>query len=167
MAAPYYSCRRCRRFLFTPADVGSHVVGSHSFSYRRASKGCAAGGAEAPAAASPCTSFFLLDALPWMHAPGSAVSSKLSCPGCAARLGDLSWAGSQCSCGTWVTPAIQLQKKAVEARGAWVAAPLVGLAGGDGGGGGSGGDSSGGGGVEGVEGGESAARAELSAAAPP
>ncbi len=145
----YYACRRCRRLLFTPSDLAAaHPVGSHAFSYRRAAKDCGgvpappaaaddpAGGAAAP---SPCTSFFLADALPWMCAAGSDVSSKLPCPGCGARLGDLSWAGSQCSCGTWVTPAIQLQKKAVELRGAAAAAPLAGLPVAAGGGGAEGG----------------------------
>jgi dual specificity phosphatase 12 len=142
----YYSCRRCRCFLFSPSDVGSHAVGSHAFSYRRAAKSGgvaparAAGAEGSPAEApSPCTSFFLSDALPWMSGASRDVSNKLACPGCGARLGDLSWAGSQCSCGTWVTPAIQLQKKAVELRGAAAAAPLAGLPGCGGGGGGGGG----------------------------
>jgi hypothetical protein len=32
------------------------------------------------------------------------------------RVGTLKWAGSQCSCGTWVTPALQVYKKVVDER---------------------------------------------------
>ena len=33
---------------------------------------------------------------------------KLHCPGCSARLGSFSWAGSQSAAGAWVVPAFQL-----------------------------------------------------------
>jgi hypothetical protein len=35
---------------------------------------------------------------------------------CHAVAGSLNWAGSQCSCGTWIAPAIQMNKKSVDER---------------------------------------------------
>jgi hypothetical protein len=41
---------------------------------------------------------------------------KLMCPNakCQSRIGTFSWSGSQCSCGTWVTPYIKLIKSKVD-----------------------------------------------------
>ena len=39
---------------------------------------------------------------------------KLACPKCAGRLGAFSWAGEQCGCGCWVTPAFQLHVSRVD-----------------------------------------------------
>jgi hypothetical protein len=63
-----------------------------------------------------CTSHFLAEAVQWMESASKDVEGRLSCPGCNARVGTLAWAGSQCSCGTWVNPAIQIQKKQVEEK---------------------------------------------------
>ena len=71
-----------------------------------------------PAPAAKCTSFFL-DALPpWMAASlaaGGAVEGKLLCE-CGAKFGSFDWAGTQCSCGAWVTPAIQVPMSKVDSR---------------------------------------------------
>jgi len=56
-----------------------------------------------------CSSLFLQEPLKWM---GSMVDYEgtLLCPNskCKAKLGSWNWGGSQCSCGTWVTPSISL-----------------------------------------------------------
>ena len=53
---------------------------------------------------------------PTTQEASSDVEGKLCCPKCAVRVGTLKWAGSQCSCGTWVTPALQVYKKVVDER---------------------------------------------------
>jgi dual specificity phosphatase 12 len=118
-----YSCRRCRCALFRDTVVSLHEIGAHGFSYRRAHKGAGGGGvggatlsSDGSSPAITCTSYFLSEALVWMSDASTDVEGKLNCPGCACRLGTLSWVGSQCSCGTWVTPAIQILKKYVEER---------------------------------------------------
>jgi hypothetical protein len=123
-----YCCKRCRRPLFTPDQLAGHEAGRHSFNYRRAAKeranpgasaaggsGGDGGGAEDAGGPSPCTSFFLSEALQWMEEASSDVEGKLTCPKCATRLGAVRWAGGQCSCewrlqrrylrlGVWLRP---------------------------------------------------------------
>jgi hypothetical protein len=62
-----------------------------------------------------CSSFFLEEVLPWMDEDLLA-EGKIHCPTpkCHARLGALQWSGSQCSCGTWVTPSIKITKSRVD-----------------------------------------------------
>ena len=126
-AAVIYSCRKCRAALFRGSQLSTHELGVHAFAAHRAAKDARAGAAGAAAAAaaavmdaaSACTSLFLVEPVKWMagSAGGAAAEGKLACPGgCGARVGTLSWAGSQCSCGTWVTPAIQFAKKALDTR---------------------------------------------------
>jgi len=64
-----------------------------------------------------CSSYFV-EPLSWM---GSALQTghlhgKLVCPNplCLAKLGSFDWAGSQCSCGAWITPAFQILKSKVD-----------------------------------------------------
>ena len=117
-----FSCRRCRGPLFRAAHVTAHVLGAHRFSRHRLNKDAAAGslapprsGADdAPLDEGACTSFFLAEALEWMRGASEGVEGKLHCPHCTARVGTLRWAGAQCSCGTWVTPAVQIARKAVD-----------------------------------------------------
>jgi len=122
-AAVLFCCRRCREPLFRPSHVSAHAVGAHGFSYHRTQKaaraaagGGAGGGGGGGGAGDACTSFFLTEALRWMERAAADVEGKLLCPRCAVRVGTLAWAGAQCSCGTWVTPALQIVKKAVDER---------------------------------------------------
>jgi dual specificity phosphatase 12 len=39
---------------------------------------------------------------------------KFHCPTCNAKVGNWIWSGTQCSCGTWVVPAIQIPKGKVD-----------------------------------------------------
>ena len=117
-----FTCRRCRGPLFRAAHVTSHEVGVHRFSRHRLNKDAAAGSLAPPRGGADdglrdeaaCTSFFLAEALAWMRGASEGVEGKLNCPCCAARVGTLRWAGAQCSCGTWVTPAVQIARKAVD-----------------------------------------------------
>lgn len=132
-----YTCRRCRQPLFKKTQVIAHQPNpSHTFSHRRIAKEVSR---DPSAATGPteCTSYFISEALVWMKAStkrvlatsyadsrngfgsqeaSSDVEGKLSCPKCQARLGMIRWAGGQCSCGTWINPAIQVSKSAVDER---------------------------------------------------
>ena len=94
-----FACRMCRTILFDEDDLEnpSHVVAQHGFSSRKRD-GHGAG---------RCESKFLADGLDWMG-DMSAAEGKLHCPKCDAKVGLWKWAGAQCSCGSWVTPAIQI-----------------------------------------------------------
>lgn len=84
-----------------------------------------------------CTSLFLneaaMESLPWLQAALAAggqqdgdegdgaagVEGKLCCPNarCRTRLGGFNWSGSQCSCGSWVVPAVQVVASRVDRKG--------------------------------------------------
>ena len=94
-----YSCRLCRRILFSEDDVEQHGV-----------SGMAAG--KVKYGASPCSSVFLAEVPAWLP----PIEGRIECPKCGCRLGSLTWSGSPCSCGTWVTPAIQFHSSRIDRR---------------------------------------------------
>ena len=98
-----YSCHKCRTILLGQDDLEDppHVPSKHSFSPRKHS------------GASSCHSLFLHSGLPWMGAMEDA-EGKLSCPRCETKVGNWNWSGAQCSCGTWVVPAIQIPTSKVD-----------------------------------------------------
>jgi dual specificity phosphatase 12 len=101
-----YACRICREILCGDDDLQDppHVPARHQFSYRKQMAGTAG---------SSCQSLFLGSGLPWMG-DISEHEGKFCCPYCNAKLGIWKWAGTQCSCGTWVTPAIQIPLSKVD-----------------------------------------------------
>ncbi|CAN0066801.1 unnamed protein product [Ascophyllum nodosum] len=110
-----YCCRMCRRTILTQGEVETHEVARQSFHRRKCKVGTST---------KVCSSVFLGEPLPWMkQQTGEVVEGKLFCPNksCGVRLGSLKWTGAQCSCGSWVTPAIQFPKKNLDVRSA---APL-------------------------------------------
>lgn len=42
------------------------------------------------------------------------VEGKFGCPKCDTKIGTWNWSGAQCSCGTWVVPAIQVPRSKVD-----------------------------------------------------
>lgn len=96
-----FACRKCRTILFGHDDLFDHVPSRHSFSRRHAS------------ASSRCESLFLSGSLGWMGYV-NAPEGKFDCPKCESKLGHWKWSGAQCSCGTWVTPAIQVPLSKVD-----------------------------------------------------
>lgn len=72
-----------------------------------------------------CSSYFV-EPMDWMrqtlHPDGNTggensygpLDGKISCPRCDSKLGNYSWAGLQCSCGAWITPAFSLHKSKVD-----------------------------------------------------
>lgn len=73
-----------------------------------------------------CSSLFLEEVLPWMDEDLLA-EGKIHCPTakCHSRLGALQWSGSQCSCGTWVTPSIKITKSRVDQLHEVSSVPIV------------------------------------------
>ena len=109
-----YTCRKCRTVLFGQDDFEDppHVPARHSFSARKVNHGSVLHRTSAPDRPF-CQSHFLRDGLPWMG-DMSAFEGKFGCPKCGTKLGTWHWSGSQCSCGTWVVPAIQIPLSRVD-----------------------------------------------------
>jgi dual specificity phosphatase 12 len=96
-----YACRICRSVLFGIEDQEDppHSQSLHDFRKKRQKVGhCTSG---------TCQNYFIAQPLPWMNGC-SDVEGKLHCPKCKTKVGHYSWTGAQCSCGTWVTPAIMV-----------------------------------------------------------
>ena len=109
-------CRRCSRLLALTEHTipHEHGAGARSFGIQKQRKGDARG--VGPGGGGwQCTSLFV-EPIAWMGDAlhDGAVSGKLACPKCAGRLGAFNWAGEQCGCGCWVTPAFQLHVSRVD-----------------------------------------------------
>jgi len=107
---PRYACRMCRTILFGENHLAQdHVQNRHSF------KKAMNGGKRATTPAAACQSIFCSDdVLQWLSPSGQDIEGKLTCPRCSHKIGHWKWAGAQCSCGTWVTPAIQIPVSKVD-----------------------------------------------------
>ena len=101
-----YACKRCRTVLFGEADLEDppHAQSLHGFRKKSASK---------TKQSSTCANHFLSGPLPWMDAL-DGMEGKLHCLQCKTKIGHYSWTGAQCSCGTWVTPAIMIPMSKVD-----------------------------------------------------
>jgi dual specificity phosphatase 12 len=104
---PRYACRMCRTVLFGQNHLAKeHVQNLHSF--KRANFD-----ATRPTVA--CQSIFCGESvLEWLSPNGEDVEGKLVCTKCSHKIGHWKWSGAQCSCGTWVTPAIQVPASKVD-----------------------------------------------------
>jgi dual specificity phosphatase 12 len=105
-----YSCSMCRRPLFTMDDLMPHQISQHDIAYHKRDKGNAVSADRVV-----CSSHYLQEPLQWMGNVDEN-EGKITCPKCTARVGFWKWDGQQCSCGTWVTPAIQVAKNRVDER---------------------------------------------------
>jgi len=106
----YYACRKCRTVLFRENDLENppHAESFHCFSIRKQKHAGLNLGANSH---NKCGSMFLQKELPWMDQTSSGEinssnEGKLKCPKCSSKVGVWKWSGTQCPCGTWVTPAI-------------------------------------------------------------
>ena len=106
-----FACKMCRTVLFNESDLEDppHTKSQHSFSTRKMKYGANMNFAE-----NRCQSAFLADGLDWMGDIRLSHEGKLSCPKCSGKLGLYKWHGTQCSCGTWVVPAIMVHKSRVD-----------------------------------------------------
>ena len=98
-----FRCKQCRNILFSSEDIEGHQIALHGLRHVRGPQ----------AGRSKCTSHFLEQPQPWMDLTG-ATSGKLYCPHCNTKMGSFDWSGSQCSCGTWVSPSIQILHSKVD-----------------------------------------------------
>jgi dual specificity phosphatase 12 len=131
----YYSCRKCRKALFGEDDLQDppHVPSKHTFSYRKQKHGSVAialnttnmtqthhesstnheeDDSNLLGTNSNCQSYFLQQPVDWMTT--NHTEGKLNCPHCDTKIGSYHWSGTQCSCGTWIVPAIQIHKSKVD-----------------------------------------------------
>ena len=105
-----FTCRKCRFQLFTIDDLESHQVGKHTFDGVKSTFPVQS--------RTKCHSVFVKEPPKWMNAEttSSASANRINCPKCNAKVGNASWVGTQCSCGTWVTPAFQFSKGKIDAK---------------------------------------------------
>lgn len=96
-----YACKRCRSVLFGVEDLEDppHDTSKHNFLKKRHKSGYANMGT--------CQNHCLAQPLPWMNGCNE-MEGRIHCFKCNTKLGHYSWTGAQCSCGTWVTPAIMI-----------------------------------------------------------
>ncbi|XP_068308830.1 probable inactive dual specificity protein phosphatase-like At4g18593 [Pyrus communis] len=114
-----FRCKKCRRVVASQDNVLDHKPGEGEQSWRRKPK---SGGGDGGSSKSEeegskyCSSIFVDEPPMWMKtAVGEgAVEGKLYCGHCKSRLGCFNWAGTQCSCGAWITPAFQLHKSRLD-----------------------------------------------------
>ncbi|KAF0979629.1 hypothetical protein FDP41_001297 [Naegleria fowleri] len=111
-----YLCQICRHALFKQEDLIEHEPtekrGNKDFEYKKLRKDLKKGISKS---SKSCTSLYARDKMEWM---GSMVGDegRLDCPQCGHRVGAYKWSGSQCSCGIWVCPSIQIQMSRVDKR---------------------------------------------------
>ncbi|KAF4316688.1 hypothetical protein BBO99_00006680 [Phytophthora kernoviae] len=111
-AATKYACKKCRCVLFTSEELMPHEPERQQISTRRKLKDMKH---HVPGGHVDCSSYFLEETQSWMD-EALLAEGKIHCPSvkCQSRLGALQWSGSQCSCGTWVTPSIKITKSRVD-----------------------------------------------------
>lgn len=102
-----YACKRCRSTLFGVEDLEDppHAQSQHDF--RKKTHKTVYGNT------GTCQNHFIAQPLPWMNGC-SRMEGKLHCYKCNTKVGHYSWTGAQCSCGTWVTPAIMVPMSKVD-----------------------------------------------------
>lgn len=59
-----------------------------------------------------CSSFFI-NCPSWLQV-GEENDSKLNCPKCKVKIGEVVWSGKKCSCLEWITPAIQVHHQKID-----------------------------------------------------
>mmetsp|Transcript_1009 Transcript_1009/g.1167 ORF Transcript_1009/g.1167 Transcript_1009/m.1167 type:complete len:346 (+) Transcript_1009:1-1038(+) len=97
-----YACRMCRTVLFGTNHLVEHKQNQHSFHRKKHNK-------------NSCQSLFCNESvIEWLSQEGQDNEGKLTCPKCSVKVGHWNWSGAQCSCGTWVVPAVQIPLSRVD-----------------------------------------------------
>lgn len=108
---PMFACRICRTILLGQNHLAEdHVQNLHTFNKR-------SHGATNKSNKAPCQSLFCDESvLEWLSGEqnNDEVEGRLHCPKCSNKLGHWNWSGAQCSCGTWIVPAIQIPLSKVD-----------------------------------------------------
>jgi hypothetical protein len=112
-ATHQFACFKCRKIIFTNNDIIPHEALTSNSNHTFAKKKPAASNAFAL----DCSSYFI-DNQSTIETLGPYDSSdgKLICKKCNSRLGSYTWAGVQCSCGQWITPAFQITKSRIDQK---------------------------------------------------
>ena len=111
-----YKCKKCRRNLIRSSSILSGAC-QEGKTKQFLSKN---GKNRRPDPLAVCTSVYV-EPVAWMSELIQGNNRGcLYCPKCSQKVGHFDWSGIQCSCGKWVSPAIQLQKKQMDA-------PILGL----------------------------------------
>ncbi|KAF1313568.1 hypothetical protein FI667_g17229, partial [Globisporangium splendens] len=118
-----YACKLCRKVLFTSDDLYDHAPQQQQIAMRKKVKDVKVNGTTRMES---CSSYFLEETLPWMDQDGLD-EGKIRCPNlkCQSRVGSFEWSGTQCSCGTWVTPSIKITKSRVDPIFAVSVIPII------------------------------------------
>lgn len=119
-------CKKCRTPLAASPGFISHTPGEqpqqsqyrsrHSSSSSGTPNGAPRNGLLASASLPPQCMQYFMEPVVWMkpELDKGLLEGKFECPKCAAKVGSYSWRGGKCSCGTWVTPAIEIQRARVD-----------------------------------------------------
>ncbi|EDO34381.1 predicted protein, partial [Nematostella vectensis] len=103
-----YKCKKCRVTLFNSGSTVEHETGSMPFNWQKKDQ------THLNTSMPLCTSLFI-EPVEWMLSGlQGTVAGKICCPKCSARLGSFNWAGMQCSCAAWITPAFQFHKNRID-----------------------------------------------------
>jgi len=107
-----YACKICRLLLFDQRDLQDPPHQRKRRDHQRYYDKFAENNNR------PCESIFLTNPTPWMVQKltncDNGIQGKINCPKCSTKIGSWNWSGAQCSCGTWVTPAIQILASRVD-----------------------------------------------------
>ncbi|GBB99491.1 hypothetical protein RclHR1_03540010 [Rhizophagus clarus] len=101
-------CKKCRRTIVSTKDFVIHDQGKGqtSFAYKKRNSSF-----------SPitCSSYFI-EPMDWIfdRVQEGELEGKIKCPTCQVKLGNFSWAGMQCSCGSWITPSFAIHREKVD-----------------------------------------------------
>ncbi|CAI2174434.1 15108_t:CDS:2 [Funneliformis geosporum] len=100
-------CKRCRRTIISTEDFVDHNKGQGqtAFTFKKRDS----------SSSIKCSSYFV-EPLGWIldEVQEGELEGKIKCPKCQAKLGNFSWAGMQCSCGSWVTPSFAIHREKVD-----------------------------------------------------
>ena len=98
----YFTCKKCGTFLFHNTDIEIHTPPLNDSNRSQGNSNI-------------CSSIFLssspsfIDQVNLSQQDSYSIpgGNKILCPKCNSKLGQWSWSGNQCSCGTWVVPSFQ------------------------------------------------------------
>ncbi|CDH60414.1 dual specificity protein phosphatase 12 [Lichtheimia corymbifera JMRC:FSU:9682] len=125
-------CKKCRRRLVEVEHVLEHAPGKGQLAFSYTKRNGELNVTSAPTATMAtnqplnpllaslaasrmqCSSYFI-EPMEWMgNLLDGEVEGRIDCPKCMSKLGQYNWAGAQCSCGRWITPAFMLHRKQVD-----------------------------------------------------
>lgn len=103
-------CKKCRNPLAASHGFVLHTPKDSTASFAPRN------GLAASSSLSPSCMQYFVEPVSWMRPEleQGKLEGKLSCPKCSSKIGSYHWQGEKCSCGLWVTPAIQIQRARVD-----------------------------------------------------